>query len=369
MRTIRQITDIARLAAYRGPWRELLSQTPGASFFHSLEWLEAYWKHYGKGKSLHVLVVEGGGHPTGILPLVIQKERTRAGRLRVLTYPLDNWGSFFGPIGPSPAETLAAGLEHLQHSPRDWDFLELRGSGAPGTPDTTIAESFREAGLCAYRSLWGATALVDLSHGWDYYARSRKGVWLRRLRQAEAKLKREASLEYIRYRPAGTAAGADKPRWDYFGECQALAERTWQASSTDGTTLCHHAVRGFLHDVHTIAVAEGVADINLLLLDGRPAAFIYGYHYRGTVFGLRRGFDASLSRTGVGNVLLWHTLEDSARRGDILYDMGPGSLESKRHFLTQLAPIYRHSYFPATALRAQLLRLRRWWNSRRLARI
>ena len=43
----------------------------------------------------------------------------------------------------------------------------------------------------------------------------------------------------------------------------------------------------------------------------------------------------NLSRTGVGNVLLWHTLRDSAQRGDSIYDMGPGSLESKRHFLTR----------------------------------
>jgi hypothetical protein len=369
MRTTRQITDISRLAAYRGAWRDLLQQTPGASFFQSLEWLEAYWKHYGRGKCLRVLVVEDDGRPTGIVPLVVQTEHTRAGRLRVLTYPLDNWGSFYGPIGPRPAETLAAGLEHLQHSPRDWEFLELRGSGGLAASDAIVAEAFCEVGLPAYRSLWGTTALVDLSHGWDSYIRSRKRIWLRRLRQAEAKLKRDASLEYIRYRPAGTTAGDNKPRWDYFGVCQALAERSWQASSNDGTTLCHHAVRAFLHEVHTIAAAEGVADINLLLLDGRPAAFIYGYHYRGCVFGLRRGFDASLSRTGVGNLLLWRTLEDSARRGDIVYDMGPGSLESKRHFQTQLAPIYRHSHFPATALRAQLLRIRRWWDSRRLARI
>ena len=55
-------------------------------------------------------------------------------------------------------------------------------------------------------------------------------------------------------------------------------------------------------------------------------AFIYGYHYHGYVYGLRRGYDAERSREGAGNVLLAYTLRDSFARGDRIYDMGVGSL-------------------------------------------
>jgi hypothetical protein len=366
MPSIKEITEITRLSGYRAAWRELLRHTPGGSFFQSLEWLEIYWKHYGEEKRFKVLIAEENGRPTGILPLVAQRERTRLGSCMVLTYPLDNWGSFYGPIGPEPKKTLAAGLEHLKHSPRDWDFLELRGGGAPGTSAACIAEAFAEAGLKAYPSRWGETALVDLSQGWDAYLKTRKGLFLRRLRQAEAKLKRGAKVEYVRSRPAGTAAGDGDSCGDYFAQCQALAEKSWQAAATDGTTLCHQSVKAFLEELHAAAAAEGALDINLLLLDGRPAAFIYGYCYRGYVFGLRRGFDPELSRSGAGNVLLWHTLRDSAERGDAIYDMGAGSIESKRYFLTRVVPIYRHSYFPGKELRSQIVRLRRWWDGRRI---
>jgi hypothetical protein len=365
---LKEITDISRLSGYREAWKELLRQTPGGSFFQSLEWLEAYWKHYGKDKRLRVLIVEDAGQPTGILPFVVQKERTRVGRLWVLTYPLDNWGSFYGPIGPKPEKTLAAGLEHLHHSPRDWDFMELRFAGMPEGLENQVSDAFHDSGMQAYRSLWGETALVDLAQGWDAYLKTRKGLWIRRMRQAEAKLNRQAKVEYLRYRPGGSALGDERLHWDYFGQCQSLAEKTWQASSIDGTTLCHPSVRAFLHELHATAVAEGAVDINFLLLDGRPAAFIYGYHYRGYVFGLRRGFDLELARSGAGNVLLWHTLRDSADRGDAIYDMGSGSFETKRHFLTRIAPIYRHSYFQGRALRAQILRMRRWWEERELVK-
>ena len=108
--------------------------------------------------------------------------------------------------------------------------------------------------------------------------------------------------------------------------------------------------------------------MNLLMLDDEPAAFIYGYHYQGQVYGLRRGFDAQRSRAGLGAALLWHTLQDSAQRGDWFYDMGIGSLESKRHFQNRVLPIYRFSHFPAAVFRTQLLRLSRWLEGRGASR-
>ena len=100
-------------------------------------------------------------------------------------------------------------------------------------------------------------------------------------------------------------------------------------------------MRGFLRETHEAAAAAGAVDLNLLLIDGVPVAFIYGYHYRGYVYGLRRGYDAERSREGAGNVLLAYTLRDSFARGDRIYDMGVGSLESKRHFQTRVLPILR----------------------------
>ncbi len=107
-------------------------------------------------------------------------------------------------------------------------------------------------------------------------------------------------------------------------------------------------------------------DLNLLLLDGSPVAFIYGYHYRGYVYGLRRGYDPARAPEGAGNVLLAYTLRDSFARRDRLYDMGVGSLESKRYFQTRVVPVLRLSHFPPLAPRTQLLRLARWWQGRRL---
>lgn len=396
MPRIIEINHIEELAEYGQAWDSLLDQTSGGSFFQSLAWLTAYWKHFGTGQRLRALVAVENDRPIGILPLTVLRENSSVGRLRILTYPLHNWGSFYGPIGPEPTAVLQAGLEHIHRTRRDWDVIELRWHGSPTaieprsdlrptngrpvsweqslngplTSTATVNKLFdaqaamSAAGFQSYSTVWDYTSIVDIDRTWDEYWSERKGAWLRRFRAAEKKLQSQGELEYIRWRPGGARLDDALPRWDIYDACEQLAAHTWQAEATNGTTLSDDSVRGFLREVHEAAAAEGAVDVNFLMLDGRPAAFIYGYHWRGYIYGLRRGFDRQLAHNGAGNVLLAYTLRDSFARGDRVYDMGVGSLTSKRHFQTRLAPIMRYSHYSPGVLRAQALRLKRWWQSK-----
>ena len=198
-----------------------------------------------------------------------------------------------------------------------------------------------QAGFYASPTVWNRTAIVELSGSWDSYWSGREGAWLRRFRHAERKLAEQGAISYVRYRPAGALHNDGSPRWDLYDVCEEIARRSWQGAATNGTTLSHETVREFLRETHAAAAAAGAVDLNLLLLGGEPAAFIYGYASGGYVYGPRRGYDARRSREGAGNVLLAYTLRDSFARGDRLYDMGVGSLKSKRHFQTRLTAIMR----------------------------
>ncbi len=110
MPDVLEVNRIDELAEYRPAWHSLMAKTPGATFFQSLEWLETFWRHNGQGKTLRVLIVSDRGNPIGILPLLVLREKTKVGPVRVLTYPLHDWGSTYGPIGADAATTLAAGL-------------------------------------------------------------------------------------------------------------------------------------------------------------------------------------------------------------------------------------------------------------------
>jgi hypothetical protein len=216
------------------------------------------------------------------------------------------------------------------------------------------------AGLQAYETVWDRTAVVDLEGRWDDYLASRPAKWRNNYRRQERRVQEQGCVSYLRYRPAGAAHGDSDPRWDLYDACEELARRSWQGASTTGTTLSHELIRPYLREAHVAAVRAGAVDMNLLLVDGRPTAFAYNYCWRGYVFGVRAGYDAEASREGAGGLLLAWAIRDSFHRSDRLYDLGARYLRGKRYLATRIVPIYRYSHFHPKAVRAQLLRLKRW---------
>lgn len=345
-------------------WSALLAETRGATYFQSLEWLADYWRFFGQEQRLRVLFCYQGRRPIGILPLVVVPEPTRVGTVRVLTYPLHDWGTFYGPVGPMPAATLYAGLAHVRRTERNWDVLELRWVDRDGADRGDTEAALREAGFAPQRHRWSRAALVEFRGSWGDYWCTRPAKLRENLRAAARRLERWGPVEHVRWRPAGAAWGDGDPRWDLYEACVALAQRSWQGHSTTGTTLSHDAVRDYLRAAHASAARAGAADINLLLVAGEPAAFAYNYCRGGWLFGLRTGYDPRFSQGSPGRVLQHRMLQDSFHRGDGCFDLGTGYFAAKRPWHTRVVTSYRYAAYPRLLSRTQLLRWSRWLDAR-----
>lgn len=353
------------LLPYRFVWRGLFAETRQASFFQTYEWFTCYWRHYGDRQRMRVLVIFRDDVAVGVVPLVIRTESTKAGPVRVLTYPLHDWGSFYGPLGPQPTAALLMAFRHIADTERDWDIFDLRWLDQSGSDHGRTESAMTLAGMSPAAALWKDTALVEMPRGWQAYWASRKSHWRTNCRRNERRLEEHGEVRLVRYRPLGSAAGDDDPRWYLFEQCVELAKRSWQGDVADGTTLSHEQIVGFLRDAHAEAVRLGMLDVCVLEVNGEAVAFAYNYHHDDQVFGLRMGHDRDERYEGAGTVLMMHMLRDSAERGDTLVDLGPEYLECKRNWLTRLAASGRATYYPPAALRAQVLRLKRWWDRRR----
>lgn len=352
---VREINDLNLLEPHIADWNKLLSATPGASYFYSYDWFATYWRHFGAGQRMRVLLVLDDGRLAGVVPLVVTRERTKLGRLRSLRYPLHGWGSFYGPIGTDSRFLLRYALKHILATRRDWDLLDLLWVDRDGADSGASAAAAADVHLCVRATPWLASAQIEIARGWDCYWSNRKSHFRTNVRRDERRLREQGEVCFVRHRPAGAANGCDHPRWDLYDECERLAAGSWQGSSTTGTTLSHASIRAYMRDAHRAATAFGGVDMNLLLLAGRPVAFAYNYHFGGYAYGLRAGFDAAAA--GAGTVLQRMMIEDSCRRGDRLIDLGPGSSESKRHWQTGVQIAWRYTHYALSSPRAQLLRV------------
>ncbi len=355
---VQEINNIGDLAPLRDAWWELLRVTTDATFFHTPEWLEAYWEHYGRGQKLRVFVVRDRGACIGILPLVVRVQRTRLGRLRFLTYPLDDWGSFYGPISANPSAVHREVWSKVVKDHHDWDLVEPRWIGHRLEEATDLAQQFSTLGMNGHITLTDHSPAVVFSGSWEDYLASKSSKWRNNLKRWERNLSKSGELTFERHRP-NPQSGSSHIRWDLFDECLKVARASWQSQSPDGTTLCHESIRSFLTDVHTAAARVGGIDLNLLRIDDRPIAFAYNYHLHGKLCGLRVGFDAEFGRAGAGNLLYAKVIQDSFERADLWYDLGAGSLDCKRYFASEIREIYRWTYSSARSLRGRLISMKR----------
>lgn len=358
-----EINEIEKLANYRLVWNSLFPSTPNASYFLTFDWFETYWRHFGHDQKMRVLVVYGDGEPVGIVPLCVRRETYRVSKVRVLTYPLDNWSTWFGPIGPNPATTMMAAMQHLRRTPRDWDMMELRWVADEGVQGGKTARAMRIANMFSEKAEYQVTSLVDLPATFHDFMASKSHSLRRQFKRTLRELFEVGRAEYVRYRPLPASEGDGDPAWDHYDACEAVANASWQSHVTNGNTIIHERVRDYFRAAHAAAARIGMVDINLLIIDGKPAAFLYGYHCHGNVAALRTGFDATMG-DGLGSALMLKMIEDGCLRGDRVIDFGPGEREHKRRLRTRQEATYRLTYTPLDSWRSQAVRLSRWAKER-----
>ncbi len=354
---VHEINRPSELDALRPAWRDLLARTPNYSFFQTLEWLETTWRHYPLRQRLRVIVVRRDGAPIGIVPLCVRTERRRLGSLRVLTYPLDDWGTFYGPIGPEPKLVVRAAIGHIAGTPRDWDFIDLRWVDEAAEEFLDIGAALRESGFDFRVRPRMQVRLCRFADGWDAYLKSRSRNWRRKMKHDVDALEKAGEVRLVRHRPAPDEANYERDD-EVFDVCARIAEHTWQADDESKSTFCSPRIGGVLRRLHHQAAALGMLDVNLLYVGATAAAFNYNYVAQGRTYGLRCGYDATLELDSCGRVLLYKMLEDSFRRGDVEYNFGPGAQPYKERFGTEMRCAYTFRHYARYSLRSQLMNLR-----------
>ena len=365
MAEILEITTLADLQPYQLAWKSLWEQTPGATFFHTYDWFVTFWKHFGQKRTMRILILRSGGKTVGILPLCIVGEQHRLARLRVLTYPLNDWGMWYGPLGPNPSATLFMAMRYLHDAQRDWDVLDLRWSSGGVDDRNATGRAMWAVGWRAQQSVYQQSSLIRFADStWEEFSHQLSKKWRHEIRRQPRNLAELGPVEFVRHRPQAATAGDGDPRYDLFDECVEVSRGTWQASVTDGNTLCHESVLPFLRESHSVASRLGMVDLALLRVAGRAVAFQYNYHSHGELFGLRMGYLQEMRDWGVGKVLLAQFLEDSFDRQDLQMDLGIGEYDFKSRFRTGTLASYRYTYSPWNCWRWQSVQLAQWFKKR-----
>jgi CelD/BcsL family acetyltransferase involved in cellulose biosynthesis len=307
-----RLQEVRSLADARPAWTALAEA--GGNPFATWEWASAWWDAWGAGRRLLLYVARrDDGEPAAILPLYLSAERP----VRLVRFIGHGPADQLGPVcAPRDRREVAAALRRLARERLGLRTL-LLAERLPGSDGW--AGLLRAPVLRRERS----PVLEIAGHGWDAWLANRSANFRQQVRRRERKLVREHGLRFELVTDPAQLQPA-------LGRLITLHDARWQGASN----AFDSRRAGFHHAFAELALARGWLRLWLAHLDDEPVAAWLGFRFAGSDWYYQAGRSPAWESSGVGSVLLLHTIRDAFEAGMREYRFGLGDEPYKARLTT-----------------------------------
>lgn len=327
---VRRVESLEGLESIREEWQELESASPRHVLLDH-RWVCAWWRHFGRGKQLHTLVVRRGKTSVGIAPLMISRgfeafpsrntlvliaedhqhvpsvRWRRVVPIRRLTFPVNvpcgNVRNHF-LVGEDSAGFYEAIAGYLCDRSRAWDMAWLEGFPEESMQATRLRDAAAAAGLRSARGHFARRYYrAALPRTFDEFLEQRSRMFRKRLRQEIRRDERKAeSLGEVRvraFRGPTIDAGMDI--------LFALEGRSWKAGRGRRRKLVwrlDERARSFHREVARSYAESDAATVQVLEVADQPVAAFYLLERDG-ILNCLLTFRDETQAAGISTALLW----------------------------------------------------------------
>lgn len=327
---VRLIETEDDLLALEEPWRALHALCPDATPFQSPAWLLPWWAAFHPGR-LATLAVWSGDRLAGLCPLY-REDGAEGPRLLPLGIGISDVCGVLAE--PAAEEAVAAHIaESLAATALPVLWTDLPGSALaarlPAPPGWTIETG---AGTpCPIIPLAGARLCDDGMPDAVPAAKRRKVRMAGNRAQARGGA-RPRALE---------AMGAAS----FLAVLEELHGLRWRSRGEPGV-LQDARVRAFHRVALPRLIADGLADGEVLDIEGRPAAAFYGLCDRHASYAYLGGIDPAFERESPGTLAIARAIQRAATRGAALFNLLRGQEAYKYDWGARDAPLSWHRMTP-----------------------
>lgn len=323
---IAEIENYTDFIALKDRGNDLLQKCDN-TLFSTWEWLSTWWKHFGKKRTLRVLVAEEKGEIMGIAPLMLSKYNARyLGQIRKIEF-IGGWDSDYNDfiLTEQNADCLKLFLNRLIEF-ADWDSLELREINEESLSAKALQAignsqdlklNMEVSNLCPYITLPTSLKVFASSLGSNMRKNLRR--YMRKLRK-EYKVGFKTQSDFNSTREAvETFFKLHQKRWGSLGQPGAFADKV----SCD-----------FHIEIAEIFDQRDWLALYFLTANDEPVSAAYTFNYNLIKYARLTGFDPDFSRFRVGNLLKMHIIEDCIKKGLIEYNLSRGAGFGKEYWST-----------------------------------
>ena len=305
---IRVITEPGEFESLSGIWNSLLQRDGhDNSIYLTYEWISTWWRHFGEGKKLNILVVEKEQQIIGIIPLMKVEYRIGSFRLRTLEGIGSISNNYMGLASPqNEGEVVAAFFSYLQEE-LGKSRLVVKLDYVPG--DSSFLATMRKQAFLFSKRLVFQERVAALA---PYL--SLRGTWDEQYRLL-SRNRRTAIKRALR------SLGKDS-RVVEFHECTVhnlddvltklfdLHQRRWQSTGYNAL-LSDLRVKEFYRDIAACFVHKGWLRLSYLTVDGELGSAVFGYTYRRRFYGVTIARDLRYSKYSIGHIHIMHLLKSA----------------------------------------------------------
>ncbi|HYD58295.1 MAG TPA: GNAT family N-acetyltransferase [Burkholderiales bacterium] len=320
---VRVVTGPDAFAELATAWNALHERSPSASFVNAWIWQFEWWRAYGKGRPLRILVASRGDRIAGILPLYLDPTRRLGFPVTVArlvgsggdTYPDDLGPVLDGEEEPAVARALAEAALELPEP----DVLHLVDMD-PATPFPALLEQAARgaAGLETQRLAAERIVFIALPRTWEAYLASVSGHRRARIRSVRKKLTAEVPVRFFVW--------SDPARINEAMDRLALLHRMrWEAAGEPSGSFASPEYIGFHRAVMETALRRGALRLYCLEVSGEIVAMLYAYRFRNRVYVVQAGFDPEHARRRIGQAILGYAIEHAIQEGNEVFDFLRGA--------------------------------------------
>jgi CelD/BcsL family acetyltransferase involved in cellulose biosynthesis len=296
------------LDVLREDWTRLAAAS--GNVFASWEWNDLWWRRYGRGRTLRLVVSRNDNDEIdAIVPLFQWSRRP----LRILRLIGHGHGDRLGPICDYEIARRALRLA-LDTAPHD----VFVGDWVGGDPEWARALGGRVVRETGY-------PILRFSDGsWDTFLAGQSGRFRKNARNHRNRLEREHKAHYR------------------FAESETLERDLDSAFRLHRARFGEHAGclfcgahEPFQRAFAALAVERGWLRLLFLELDSEPAAFEYGFLFEGAYFAYQGGRDPAWDRKSVGFVLELESIRRALEHGAAEYRFLGGEEKYKYRYPTE----------------------------------
>ena len=318
---LRAIESLGEFRSHAATWDALVASMPRPSPFMLSAWLEPWWSHFGRDRSMRVEAAFLDGELVGGLPLELERRRGVTvgrfmGREHAALCDVLAREDVSHKVVPGIVERLGVGA----------DYLDLFGVAREGRLFGAVVD----AEVLVERV---QAPVLDVGAGWDaVYAEKtsprRRNLHRRRRRQ----LDEFGRIELVHIVEEAKLAAA---LTDLF----RIHDLRW-AGRPDRSDFTTNRGLPFNVDAMSRFAKERIARVLLMKLDGRPIAFQYYLVFERRMFFYRLAFDPDYARWSPGLLTTLAAIEGAAGEGVERVEFLGGDERYKQDLSDSNDPLY-----------------------------